>query len=79
MVDLEQIIDDEDRILLKALVSEHHQLTDSGIAKRVLADWDKFLPLFVKIVPRDYKRVTKERSLRSESEQQSAMDLILNG
>jgi len=79
MVDLEQIIDGEDRILLKALVSEHHQLTDSGIAKRVLADWDKFLPLFVKIVPRDYKRVTKERSLRSESEQQSAMDLILNG
>ena len=61
MVALEPVVGEEDRDLLRGLVEEHLALTGSANARRVLDDWDKLLPRFVKVFPHDYRRVLEER------------------
>jgi glutamate synthase domain-containing protein 3 len=61
MVDLEPVTDPEDEANLKRLLQEHRDLTGSVNAARVLEGWEKMLPSFVKVMPRDYKRVLAER------------------
>ena len=38
------------------LVERHHLHTGSARARALLEDWDRALPCFVKVMPRDYKR-----------------------
>jgi glutamate synthase domain-containing protein 2/glutamate synthase domain-containing protein 1/glutamate synthase domain-containing protein 3 len=58
-----------DAIELRALIAEHEQRTESPVARRVLAEWEELLGqgAFVKVMPRDYKRVLAE--LAAEEEQ----------
>ncbi|MDP2179918.1 glutamate synthase large subunit [Methylicorpusculum sp.] len=53
-----------DDIRLRQLISNHLHYTGSSIAKRILADWDKYLPKFVKIMPVDYRRALTEMEAR---------------
>ena len=69
MVDLEPVVEDEDCHKLKGLIEEHFQVTESVNAKRVLENWDDMLPKFVKVMPRDYKRVLDERKRDTEAMQ----------
>jgi glutamate synthase (NADPH) large chain len=55
MVDLERL-DRADRDLLHDLVTRHVAATGSHLGTRLLFDWDASWPLFIKIMPRDYKR-----------------------
>ncbi len=61
------------------LITEHFQFTESAVAARLLADWDRAQLEFVKIMPRDYRRVLAERAARSAGEQALAMELVHNG
>ncbi len=67
MVDLEAL-SAADALELRALISEHAERTDSPVAQRVLADWDGLLATgaFVKVMPRDYRRVLAERAAEEE-------------
>ena len=56
MVDLESLDDLEDPQTVLDLVRKHAYYTESTRAKKVLASWDRTLPKFVKVVPRDYRR-----------------------
>jgi glutamate synthase (NADPH) large chain len=56
MVDLEPL-DDDDRQLLRDMVGRHAAETGSTVAAALLADWDRALSRFGKVMPRDYKRV----------------------
>jgi len=56
MVGLEKP-DEEDAAELKGIIQEHAINTRSTRAAEVLADWDRYFPKFVKVMPRDYKRV----------------------
>jgi len=78
MVDLDPICDD-DEIQVRALLVEHEHHTDSELAARILSDWPTSLPKFVKVAPREYKRVLAERAARTEDETADAMELIKNG
>ena len=49
--------DQEDAAELKAIIQEHAINTRSTRAAQILAEWDSYLPKFVKVMPRDYKRV----------------------
>jgi glutamate synthase domain-containing protein 2/glutamate synthase domain-containing protein 1/glutamate synthase domain-containing protein 3 len=51
-----------DAIELRAMIEEHQRRTDSPVASRVLADWERLLAVgaFVKVMPHDYKRVLRE-------------------
>ena len=68
MVDLETVADD-DVLLLQHLLTRHMKLTGSTVAKKLLAQWNDTRSRFVKVMPRDYKRVlqaeAKEQSLPS--------------
>ena len=57
MVDLEGVTDPPDVAELRRLVERHLQHTASMRARQVLDDWDNTLPRFVKVIPRDYKRM----------------------
>jgi glutamate synthase domain-containing protein 2/glutamate synthase domain-containing protein 1/glutamate synthase domain-containing protein 3 len=67
MVDLEAL-SAADALELRALISEHAERTDSPVARRVLAEWDGLLAVgaFVKVMPRDYRRVLTERATEEE-------------
>ncbi len=56
MVGLEPL-DDEDAAALKTMIENHAINTRSTRAAKILADWDRMLPRFVKVMPKDYKRV----------------------
>ncbi|MBU6327262.1 MAG: glutamate synthase subunit alpha, partial [Verrucomicrobia bacterium] len=57
MVALESIDDEQEAESLRALIQKHADATLSQKANKVLAGWKEFLPKFVKVMPRDYKRV----------------------
>ncbi|KAF4736649.1 hypothetical protein FOZ63_025963, partial [Perkinsus olseni] len=50
----------EDKVALKALLSEHLKRTGSPKAARLLADWANSIERFTKVFPHEYKRVLKE-------------------
>jgi glutamate synthase (NADPH/NADH) large chain len=56
MVDLDPIGDD-DMETLKSLLSEHFTTTGSTVAKFLLSDLDNQKNQFIKVYPRDYKKV----------------------
>jgi glutamate synthase (NADPH) large chain len=56
MVDLETMEPSEVE-WLKGILTAHIDATDSAVAQRILSDWDNKLKDFVKVMPRDYKRV----------------------
>ncbi len=53
-----------DELRLKDLIKKHMHYTDSDVARRVLEDWEDYLPKFVKVMPVDYRRALK--TLRSQ-------------
>ena len=79
MVDLEDVTDPENVKHLRVLIEEHHELTGSTVAASILDDWETCLTQFVKVMPRDYKRIMAERAARTEEEETRAMELIYNG
>jgi glutamate synthase (ferredoxin) len=56
MVDLEPLLP-KDTALVKSLVERHVEHTRSEYAQDLLARWATVLPSFVKVMPRDYRRV----------------------
>ena len=54
-----------DEVLLKSLVSDHHQWTGSLRAREILDHWDEALPKFVKVFPNEYKRALAEISMKA--------------
>jgi glutamate synthase domain-containing protein 2/glutamate synthase domain-containing protein 3 len=60
LVDLDPV-DETDAKLLRELIREHADRTGSPVARQLLGDWDASPRRFVKVMPRDYKRVLLER------------------
>ncbi len=61
LVDLEELGED-DEAEVRTLIGEHAQRTGSLVARNVLASWERERARFVKVMPRDYKRVLEERA-----------------
>ncbi len=57
MSDLEQLEDPEEIRELHEMLQRHAEYTGSTRAASILANWEAMLPKFVKVMPRDYKRV----------------------
>ncbi|WP_068818994.1 glutamate synthase large subunit [Phormidesmis priestleyi] len=57
MVGLETLEDAEEIADLRQLIQQHADYTQSQKAANVLAHWEDMLPKFVKVMPKDYKRV----------------------
>jgi glutamate synthase (NADPH/NADH) large chain len=63
MVELSLVEDYGDINELTELISRHHRFTGSKKAGMILDDPEKFLPMFIKIIPYDYKKVLQEEKL----------------
>jgi glutamate synthase (ferredoxin) len=57
MVDLERLEKTEEIAELKAMILRHAEATGSRRALEVLAAWDETIKKFIKVMPKDYKRV----------------------
>lgn len=57
MVGLERLEDPSEIAEVRQLIQQHADYTGSQKAKRILESWDEQYPKFVKVMPRDYKRV----------------------
>ena len=57
MVGLEKIEDPAEAAEVRTMVEKHFTYTKSTRARQVLDTWEQLLPLFVKVMPKDYKRV----------------------
>jgi len=78
MVELGKVTDPREVAALRSLIEDHRHYTGSEVADRVLHDFHHLLPLFVRVMPLDYKRVLEEQTTRQKEEKarQSAIDLI---
>jgi len=63
MVELSLVEDLSDISELTGLISRHHEFTSSKKAKMILDDPGKFIPMFIKVIPYDYKKVLQEQKL----------------
>ena len=57
MVDLDKLTDDEDCQCVKTLLTKHIHFTKSVVAKNILDNWERYQSKFIKVMPKDYKRV----------------------
>ncbi len=77
MVDIEPLDQAEDIQLVHDLISRHIGYTKSDYAARILADWVSMQPRFVKIMPKDYKRVLlAEARARAEGRMPTFAELV---
>jgi len=64
MVDLDSV-EEEDAAEMKDLIQRHYIYTGSTVAKFVLDDYDNQLKNFIKVFPKDYKKVLTEKKERA--------------
>ena len=62
MVDLFPVQEREDIAILLEAIERHREFTGSDHARRILENFDSLLPRFVKVFPRAYQRVLRERA-----------------
>jgi glutamate synthase (NADPH/NADH) large chain len=65
MVDTDPL-EEDDVQWLRATIRRHHELTGSPVADRILERWREELRRFVKVMPKDYKRVLEAARLAEE-------------
>jgi glutamate synthase (ferredoxin) len=72
MVGIEKIDTPEEAAQVKAMIEAHVHYTNSARGQEVLSKFDQLIPRFVKIMPKDYKRMlacikrTHEQGLTGE-------------
>ncbi|KAK3069841.1 glutamate synthase [NADH] [Teratosphaeriaceae sp. CCFEE 6253] len=80
MVELSGVEEPQEIAFLRGLIEDHHHYTGSELAARVLLDFTRALPRFVKVLPTDYKRVMAERAAKEAEKQKNEYPLpILPG
>ena len=57
MVGLEKLENVSEIAALRVLIERHVKYTGSKLGKQILDLWEEMLPKFVKVMPKDYKRV----------------------
>ncbi len=79
MIDLEEL-DDADVETVRGLILRHVEQTGSRCGQRVLDGWSDLRACFVKVMPRDYKRVLLAKArARAESREPELAELVGTG
>jgi len=71
LVGIERIVDPDDAAELRGMVERHKELTGSARAAEVLDGWDRYLPLFWKVVPHPAAGPAAGHELSRAAEQQA--------
>lgn len=81
MVELESLEDAAEIAEVKVMVRRHEELTRSRLARQILDSWEETVHRFVKILPKDYKRMlqafekVKQEGLSGEEAVMAAFEL----
>jgi glutamate synthase (NADPH) large chain len=80
MVELEAL-DDDDLAWLHGMIQAHVDATDSAVGRRIVNDWTAGQRNFVKVMPRDYKRVLEAiaEAERSGTDPEQAVMAVASG
>ncbi|WP_087022136.1 glutamate synthase large subunit [Thaumasiovibrio subtropicus] len=73
LVDLDPI-EEEDKVLLKEMLTKHVELTGSSVAETFLGNFEDNLTRMVKVMPRDYKAVLQKRKAEAENKEVEAIN-----
>ena len=81
MVDLEYVWDEKDKQQIKSMVEKHYKYTKSKRAKMLLDDWTAHLPLFVKVIPIEYRKVLERMRFNEDVNREtvSATEEVYHG
>ncbi|HUC92641.1 MAG TPA: glutamate synthase large subunit [Paenibacillus sp.] len=60
MVGLERLEDEAEIEEVQTMIRRHVEYTGSAVGKAVLNDWPNALPKFVKVIPKDFKRMLEQ-------------------
>jgi len=64
LVELSPVEDKSDVVELQEMISKHLTHTQSSVASKILTNWETYLPMFVKVIPFEYKKVLQEQKLK---------------
>ncbi len=81
MVDLESVWNKEDRQQLQSILENHVRFTGSPRAKMILDSWEARLPLFVKVMPIDYRKALMRIRMKEDRDRitVSATEEVFDG
>jgi glutamate synthase (NADH) len=71
--------EEDDIITLKMMIEQHRRNTESVLARDILSDFDNLLPKFVKVYPRDYKRVLESMKVEKAVAKHAKEPKMANG
>lgn len=81
MVELEGVWSSEDKRVLLEMIQKHYELTGSRFAGAILENWEAQLPLFVKVIPIDYRKVLERMKMNEDRDDEtlSATEEVYDG
>jgi glutamate synthase domain-containing protein 3 len=81
MVDLESVWNKQDRQQLHTMLEDHVRFTGSPRAEMILDSWEARLPLFVKVMPIDYRKALMRIRLKEDQDRitVSATEEVFHG
>ncbi|KAK3315289.1 putative glutamate synthase [Apodospora peruviana] len=80
MVEAGPLEDPEEIAFVRGLIEDHHHYTGSELAARILVDFNRALPRFIKVLPVDYKRVLQEEAAKAAEAKRAEYNLpVISG
>jgi glutamate synthase domain-containing protein 3 len=73
MVDVEPLTEKSDRDLLYRLIRNHVEFTGSAFGRQLIENWQETFPLFVKVMPIDYRHALERIKAREIEASEEAM------
>jgi glutamate synthase (ferredoxin) len=67
MSDLEPLKESDEVAEVKGMIERHASYTGSALAGEILANWGGAMKKFVRVMPRDYRRIQKAIEAAKES------------
>jgi len=76
MVDFDPL-ENEDLMRIKKLIKNHQNFTNSGIAKIILDNFENAVQSFIKVMPKDYKKVLLKNKAKEQAMPEGVPDSIV--
>lgn len=77
MVEASAIEDPQEIAFVRGMIEDHHHYTGSELAARILVDFNRILPRFVKVLPVDYKRVLEEEAAKAAEAKKAELNVSI--
>ncbi len=78
---LEELEDADEITMIQRMIRRHADYTDSNRAWKILAKWDEMIPQFVKVLPKDYKKMQQsidEAQQNGHDEEEAEMQAFMS-